>query len=840
MFTKIQYRILSLFAGGTFLTSLLASTLAGGMINQGTPGSTGPQGPSGEVGPQGPSGEDGRDVEFDIDGSTLQWRYIGDTVWSELELPQGSGSSGSIVNTGGSTAFSHWIFAEEALNIPFPTLTADPVITNSATYAAAKVSEGFTAINTLAGLVSIKNNMSGKYVLTANIDLANRLPADVEISPFSIVNGGLDANFNQIPFSGILDGAGYSLSNFTMDNTVDGYTFGQIYNSGIFDRLAGATIKNLQLNAFTYKASNQAYNIGPLAGEVLQSSVPTIIDNVRVNDLSLESVNNGFYIAGGLIGRTSNNSSLRMYRTSVSNMTVEADTANYTYYSGGLIGYVNGNVIIGDSSAISSYDSAFGEGSFHQFNYIGGAIGEISWGGSVQVDNSDFTLNGQFHSNVGGFAGYLSGASKLSFINSTTTVDLIPNITYGSGYRFGGILGEVESDTLVLINQAQTNGTIKGNNTLGGYIAFVDGGSLIRIENSVNSIDLFGREYVGGVLGRTNDDDYIKVLLDNVEVRGSISNYVDYPDFFNTSLDRAGGFIGYLDSSDTSNQSRWNQFWIRNSTISNMTFNLQPLIVEGVDGSSDLLFTNQSFEAIGGAIGEIYEYVFVRMTNNDITTTLEYAGENLSFYNGYLGFYDIGGLIGYAEYFSDIQLLNNQVNFSVNVNFNNNLSTVETPNTSYFSFDMYRIGGAFGYMEEGQIIDVAGNYALDVNLNFNQNDWDNFELGFQVYDIGGYIGQLDSETTLIADAIAVGLSLDLSLALIANPIFTKIQVDLYNIGEFIGSMSAFAFLRNITTETSTDVALPNGLANLTINTIDFDALSFTGNSFTFFVLTTSN
>jgi len=57
---------------------------------QGIQGDTGVQGPEGPQGPAGADGQDGRNVEFRINVSVLEFRYVGDLVWIPLGAVVGS------------------------------------------------------------------------------------------------------------------------------------------------------------------------------------------------------------------------------------------------------------------------------------------------------------------------------------------------------------------------------------------------------------------------------------------------------------------------------------------------------------------------------------------------------------------------------------------------------------------------------------------------------------------------------------------------------------------------------------------------------------------------------
>jgi hypothetical protein len=72
------------------------------------------------VGPTGPAGADGREVEFRTNNNVLEWRYVGEQTWNQLNLNFGS----NVVTSGSSTDFSNWIFNEDKCSfeppVPYP------------------------------------------------------------------------------------------------------------------------------------------------------------------------------------------------------------------------------------------------------------------------------------------------------------------------------------------------------------------------------------------------------------------------------------------------------------------------------------------------------------------------------------------------------------------------------------------------------------------------------------------------------------------------------------------------------------------------------------------------
>src|SRR5260370_34991243 len=78
-----------------------------------------------------------------------------------------------------------------------------------------------TVVYTISDLQAIQNNLSGYYVLGANIDAAG----------FNFTPIGSAAN----PFTGIFDGQGYTISNLTINNVsnTDSGLFGDIGPTGM-------------------------------------------------------------------------------------------------------------------------------------------------------------------------------------------------------------------------------------------------------------------------------------------------------------------------------------------------------------------------------------------------------------------------------------------------------------------------------------------------------------------------------------------------------------------------------------------------------------------------------
>lgn len=827
VFTK-SVRIASLIVGVSVLLSGLTAAVTTNVINQENSvaiGSQGPTGSNGLPGSQGPAGQDGREVEFQVVNNVMQWRYTDEETWNSLDLEFSGGSTpGSIISTSGSSAFTHWIFAEEALTIPFPTFTL-----NSST-------TGFTPIGTLQEFLDIKNNLAGNYVLTANIDFSGLTQDELSTNDYRVVPG---------TFTGTLDGAGFGLLNLELGDD-NNYPNG-VENMGVFERLEGATIKNLSLNNFSYQIiggeNSSLVTGGALAGTIGGSNKFTTLDSIQVNDFNVQTsafTPNDIRGLGGLAGSVNSSALVRVHNTSVNNMlvTLRLGTGSPSREIGGLFGSADAqNLSISQTSTDIEFINAQNTSS------IGGAIGEVD-GITLQIDDSDFSITGNFTEDIGGMIGEVENYSKISITNSNTIVDItsfIDSSANNFGYNFGGLIGNLENETITLINQVETSGTIKGSYRLGGLIGEVGYELLIRIENTTNNINLSGMYYIGGFIGETDDDQKLRILISDSENLGNISNNLLQS---SVDLQTSGGFIGYLGESDTSNKLNQNQVWIRNS-IADFDFiteliidettlinqDNQPVIIQEY---ADL---NNYFIALGGMIGEVYDDNIVRLSNNVITTILDVTLEAASFVGGYIEIENVGGLIGTVDDDSELMLLNNTTELNVNLNFSNNTSVNFVDGNYGIDLEMYSIGGSIGEFDGLSLLDVAGTYELNLNLQAEDNDLVNAYFDLDFYEIGGYIGYVDSESTIITDSLDISFTLDLSVALLDNPEFLSISIEIYEVGEVIGAMNSFGFFGNIDYVALITFVVPESDVGITIDSMDPENIPFAGNYNNFLVIT---
>ena len=187
-------------------------------------------------------------------------------------------------------------------------------------------------------------NWSGEFKLFDNIDLSGS-----EWNPIGN---------ETIRFTGIFDGNGYTISNFTLlENKQNNGFFGYVYN---------ATIKNLSLKdinvAFSFD-KNRCY-VGGLAGQIVYSTIKNCDTSGQITCTS--SSTNASSNIGGLVGDVTSSTIEESYST----VSIE-NNVSYATNIGGLVGYIRSGKILnsyatGNVESVTSFSSVS----------VGGLIGQ--------------------------------------------------------------------------------------------------------------------------------------------------------------------------------------------------------------------------------------------------------------------------------------------------------------------------------------------------------------------------------------------------------------------------------------------------------------------------------
>ena len=776
MFSGKQFGVLGVIVGANLLLSLLISTIGGSLGAQGPTGQTGPQGPQGSTGE---TGEDGRPVEFRVEDNVLQWRYVGETEWNELDL-EISGGGSSTVNFGGSEGyFNHWVFGVNPnFQFDYPSRIE---VSNSSTYAQNLISnQGYLGVATLAQLEAIGDsaeNLGLKYVLTADIDLATWEP--------TYGNNVIRNEFGS--FTGVFDGAGYTLSNFSFEDT----TGNQTNDIGLFYELDSAEVRNLNLVDFSINTTGGGYYIGALSAYVdSNDSNYTILDQINLDGFEITTLNNLFNV-GGLIGEI--DEGIKIIRSTAANVTVESD--GYSYAVGGMFGYVD------DASVLELYelnsqlemtriDSLSNNGN----ERVGGL------GGNVQRDSSIFAykVNSQFvghaYENSSAFIGNVAGYSQVVIKEITVNADITRSFA-DSGSQVGGLFGFYGRDGLLFIDDVHVTGDIRGYYDVGGFIGHAKEGSVIKITNSSMRANLEGSEQVGGLVGELDEDRHRWMFKDNV-IETVMTVVQDNPNQNDIYADDFGGVIGYVDESNSGDTESTNQVLLDNMDVV-VNFEID------VQNPETILRRYFEFYDAGGMIGDVDQYNQIRVMNSTVEANLNFIVEDLTkFDNLELEVNDVGGVVGDMGD-STLLLANVEATLDVNVLVDN--LTSETTNTDlYFDLNVNSLGGAVGDSSDSNLIIVEGSYDVNFVQTVSSISSPLYEYYLEVYDVAGLVGDLDN-TLLLGEAFETSLSFDVTIDEITLATGKTLNIEIYQIGAILGETGgSVAFLEDVTfTSTAT-------------------------------------
>lgn len=316
---------------------------------------------------------------------------------------------------------------------------------------------GYTAISTKAQLNAVRNDLSGKYYLTADLVFTG---SDF-VAGGAFYNGG--RGFPKIgseaaPFSGIFDGNGHTIKGLYMEAADSAYTglFG--YNSG--------TVQNLRLVDVNITGDR---NVGGIAGYNKGTLINcSVAGYVEVKDC----FDPKDYGAGGIAGVNYGN-----IKDCASTCSVTVGEENWgSPAAGGIAGQHYGTI-----------SGCHNTGSVWSKAYAGGIAGKSE--GSISYCYN--TGNICAFARAGGIVGRCEEEATISSCYNTGSVSNgTPNISNASagglaGYNYG------------IVSNCYNTGSINSNYETGG----IAGENTGAIRNCYNVGSTTGYSFVGGIAG---------------------------------------------------------------------------------------------------------------------------------------------------------------------------------------------------------------------------------------------------------------------------------------------------------------------------------------------------
>lgn len=226
---------------------------------------------------------------------------------------------------------------------------------------------GYTGISSAADLNAIRNNLNGKYVLTADIDLSG-----INFTPIGAGN----------IFQGVIDGQGHKITGLYINRPGN--------NVGLVGYLgSGGSIRNLEIVGANITGGSY---VGALAGQCGGGSISNCSSSGNVKSTDTGTGDKGY--AGGLVG--SAHSSF-----TITNCHSSANVSANGRAAGGLTGQVHSS----SNGVINCYATGTVTGDWA----VGGLVGDTQSGATIKNSYSTGSVTG--NSYVGGFVGWHEGAS---------------------------------------------------------------------------------------------------------------------------------------------------------------------------------------------------------------------------------------------------------------------------------------------------------------------------------------------------------------------------------------------------------------------------------------------
>ena len=341
-----------------------------------------------------------------------------------------------------------------------------------------------TVIDTVQELEDIGDNLSGNYVLGANINAAG----------FDFTPIGSASN----PFGGTLNGAYngtvYTISNLNIDSSGS--------DVGLF-AASGGTIENLGLTNEVISSTASSPTIGGIAGINTGTVTQTYVTSGTLTANSASSAT-----AGGLVGDNGGTISLSHASNSVQ---VSAGTA------GGLAGvnagtvsqsYATGSVSAGNSSTVGGLIGASGGfGPYGNYNPYGSLA-------PVSQSYATGSVTGGSQSNVGGLIGNSGSQVEGSYATG--------NVSGGSSSDVGGLLGV--QDQYGSLSKSFATGSVTGSasQNVGGLVGW-NADTRISQTYALGAVNGNGSANVGGLVGE-NGGIFPGASIDQSYSAGPVSN----------------------------------------------------------------------------------------------------------------------------------------------------------------------------------------------------------------------------------------------------------------------------------------------------------------------------
>lgn len=342
-----------------------------------------------------------------------------------------------------------------------------------------------------------------------------------------------------LSFTGVFDGAGYTISNLYINSSTAEY-------GGLFGVSAGK-IANVQLSGIDYNFTGGIKSIGGLVGYNLgiTSALAGSVRNVQTSGkITASNLTSGAVFIGGIVGTNASTvagvsgtpvltNARCIIKDAVSKVDITA-SGSTNIYAGGIAGNNSYSEVYNETGVIENVKN---EGAISVTDSSQAKTGGIVGNNAGQVSKAENTgaVTGTWH--VCGILGYSNNSKNTAVINSelhnSGTVTGIGAFSYVGGIVgqvFQGKFDDLSNGGTVTVNATNTgyaggiighnsstnssgsftnlsnSGAITGNVTNAGYAGgiFGENDAALEFEKFNNSGTIKGNGWIGGIIGYNN------------------------------------------------------------------------------------------------------------------------------------------------------------------------------------------------------------------------------------------------------------------------------------------------------------------------------------------------
>lgn len=329
----------------------------------------------------------------------------------------------------------------------------------------------------------------------------------------------------------ILDGGNYTLT-IKLGSSTDGFV-------GLFSVLDTCQISNLKIKVVGVADATNAF--GGLAGKIVSTATATstTINNVNVAyESNACNFTNATKVFGGIVGIVETNSI-------VENSTAEVEfTSDYAIGSvGGIVGINNGKL-----SSVSANVKLNGG------KYIGGIVAQNNGAITSVADTTVVVKDTSTTEYIGGLVGFASSTSAISFVEANVNVDIAKttNKAYIAGivgYNEGSIKNAKISGKGIVVSAIDNQLWIAG-------VSAVNNGNIELAQINVDQIGsyhVYKNQYVGGLV--VENQAVITKSVVNSQIYGNVvAGAVVYMNSTEASIDQI--LIGNIDKDNNGEYNR--------------------------------------------------------------------------------------------------------------------------------------------------------------------------------------------------------------------------------------------------------------------------------------------